>query len=120
MIENRAEQKEVLEALVELNTGLVKNMTIVVKELSGARMDDTDVFLGEIIKAINWEIQAMNGTMELLNEDKVRIDKEAFNAKVIAVNDAVMAKDDAKMAAAFTELIPVFEALGKAAEEVIA
>lgn len=120
MIENRAEQKEALETLMEFNVRLVKNMNIIVKELSGERLEDTDAFLTDIINAMNWEIQVMNGTMELLNEDKPRIDKEAFNEKVQTLGSAIAAKDDARMAEAFTELIPVFEALGKAAEEVTA
>lgn len=119
MIENRIEQKEALKSLLEFNAGVVKNMTIIVKELSGERMDDTDTFLAEIIKALNWEIQVVNGTMDLLNEGKVRIEKGYFNEKVVALSDAVAEKDDAKMAEAFTELIPMFEVLGKAAEKVI-
>lgn len=120
MIENRAEQKEALETLTKFNVRLVKNMGIIAKELSGERMDDTDAFLEDIIKALNWEIQVVNGTMELLNENKTRIDKEAFNAKVQALSNAISANDDAQMAKAFTEVIPVFEALGTAADEVIA
>ena len=120
MIENRAEQKEALETLIKFNTRLVANMKTIEAELSGNRQEDTDAFLTDIINAMNWEIQVMNGTMELLNEDKPRIDKEAFNEKVQTLGSAIAAKDDARMAEAFTELIPVFEALGKAAEEVTA
>ena len=80
-MENRAEQKEALETLVEFNERLIKNMTIIIKELSGERLDDTDKFLNGIVSAINWEVQVMNGTMELLNEGKTRIDKEEFNQK---------------------------------------
>ena len=39
-------------------------MRIISKELSGARLDDTDIFLEGILKAINWEIQVLNGTVE--------------------------------------------------------
>lgn len=120
MIENRAEQKEALEILTEFNVGLVKNMRIIVKELSGERLDDTDAFLKGILEAMNWEIQVVNGTLELLNEDKMRIDKAEFNTKVVALSEAVAENDDAKMATSFTELIPMFETLGAAAMEVIA
>ena len=119
MEDNRAEQKEALETLVEFNERLLKNMNIVVKELSGARLDDTDKFLKGIIDAMNWEIGVMNGTMSLLNEDRERINKEQFNRRVIAFGEAVNAKDDAKMATAIKELIPEFERLGIAAKEVI-
>ena len=82
MEDNREEQKEALQVLVEFNVRLVKNMKIVVKELSGKRLDDTDNFLKGIIDAMNWEIQVVNGTLDLLNEGKVRLDKDAFNAQV--------------------------------------
>ena len=62
MEDNRAEQKEALEILLEFNERLVKNMKIVVKELSGQRLDDTDKFIKGIVDAINWEVQVVNGT----------------------------------------------------------
>lgn len=119
-MDNRAEQKEALETLVEFNVRLIKNMKIVVKELSGGRLDDTNAFLKDILNAINWEIQVMNGTMTLLNEDAKYIDKEDFNEKIIALGNAVNEKDDAKMAEAFEKVIPLFEKLGERANEVIA
>lgn len=118
MIENRAEQKEALETLLEFNTRLVNNMKAITEELSGERMSDTDAFLEDIIKALNWEIQVVNGTLELLNENKIRLDKNNFNDKVQKLSNAIASKDDAKMSAAFQEIIPVFEALGEAAKEV--
>lgn len=120
MEDNRAEQKEALETLVGFNTRLVKNMKIIIKELSGQRLDDTNVFLEDITKAMNWEIQVMNGTMELLNEGEIRIDKEGFNAKIIALSDAINSKNDSKMAKAFEEVVPLFEKLGDVANQVIA
>lgn len=44
MEDNRKEQIEALEVLLEFNERLVKNMKIIVKELSGKRLDDTDKF----------------------------------------------------------------------------
>lgn len=119
MDDNRAEQKEALETLEEFNERLVKNLKIVIKELSGQRLDDTDKFVKGITDAINWEVQVINGTMELLNEGKERIHKEEFNAKIIALSDALISKEDPKIAEAFQGLLPVFENLGQAAKEVI-
>lgn len=119
MIENRAEQKEALETLTGFNVRLINNMKLIVQELSGERKEDTDAFLNDIVQALNWEIQVVNGTMELLNEGKIRIDKEAFNAKIAALGEAIAAKDDSAMAEQFKEVIPVFEGLEKAAEEVV-
>ena len=75
MEENRKEQIEALEVLVDFNERLVKNIRILVKELSGERLDDTDNFIKGIVDAMNWEIQVMNGTMDVLNEGKVCIEK---------------------------------------------
>lgn len=119
MTNTRIEQKEALETLVEFNERLVKNMNIIIKELSGERLEDTDKFLNSIIDAINWEIQVMNGTMELLNEGKERINKKAFNDRIVILGEAVKAKDDTKMAEAMKELIPEFEGLQMAAKEVL-
>lgn len=66
MEDNRKEQIEALEVLLEFNERLVKNMNIIVKELSGKRLDDTDKFLKSIVDAINWEIQVVNGTLEVI------------------------------------------------------
>ena len=115
MEDNRAEQIEALQVLEEFNGRLVKNMEIIVKELSGERLDDTDQFL----KAINWEIQVVNSTMQVLNDGKVRVDKESFNADIVALSEAISAKDDAKMAEEFQRVIPVFKQLGESVNEVI-
>lgn len=119
MEDNRAEQKEALEVLAEFNERLVHNMKIVVGELSGERLEDTDKFLKGITDAINWEIQVVNGTLDMLNEGKERVNKEAFNRRVVALSDAIQSKDDARMAEEFENIIPVFEQLGESAKEVI-
>lgn len=120
MEDTRAEQKEALEILMEFNERLLKNMKIIVKELSDERLEDTDNFLKGIVDAINWEVQVVNGTMELLNEGKERVNKEEFNNKIVALSEALQGKEDSKTAEAFKNLIPVFEVLGDVASEVVA
>ena len=120
MEDNRAEQKEALEVLIEFNERVLKNMRIIVKELSGERLAETNQFLKGNSDALNWEIEVVNGTMGMLNEGKERVNKEEFNTAVIRLSEAIKANDDTAMAAAFTELIPVFERLGEAAKEVTA
>lgn len=119
MAADREEQKEALEVLLEFNDRLVKNMKSIVKELTESRMEDTDKFLTDIVSALNWEIQVVNGTMDLLNEDRERINKPAFNEKIQALSSALAAKDDAQIAEKISEVIPVFEAIGSAAKEVV-
>ena len=120
MEDNRAEQREALEVLTDFNERVLKNMKIIVKELSGERLEDTNQFLKGIVDTMNWEIEVVNGTIGMLNEGRERIDKEAFNAAVLKFGDAIKANEDAAMAEAITALIPVFENLGEAAKEVTA
>lgn len=113
------EQKEALETLIDFNERLIKNMKIIIKELSGERLDDTDAFLKGIIDAMNWEIAVMNGTMTLLNSNEERINKNEFNKKILPFGEAVKNKNDKEMAAAIKNLIPEFENLGNAAQTVV-
>ncbi len=119
MEDSRKEQIEALEVLAEFNGRIIKNMNILVKELSGQRLDDTDKFIKGIVDAMNWEIEVMNGTMELLNEGRERINKNEFNEAIKGFGDAIASKDDAKMAESVKILIPMFENLGNATAEVI-
>ena len=82
MEDNRAEQIEALEVLTEFNDRLVHNMEIIVKELKGERLDDTDQFLKGIVDAVNWEIQVVNGTLDTLNDGKVRVDKAVLTRRL--------------------------------------
>lgn len=120
MEDNRAEQVEALETFVEFNDKVTQNIRILVKELSGARLEDTDVFLESIINSINWEIQVINGTMGVLNEGSVRVEKDHINDKIIALGEAVQSKEDGKIAGAFENLLPMLETVGSAAKEVLA
>ena len=82
MEDNRAEQIEALEVLTEFNDRLVHNMEIIVKELKGERLDDTDQFLKGIVDAVNWEIQVVNGTLDTLNDGKVRVDRQVLTRRL--------------------------------------
>lgn len=120
MEDNRREQIEALETLAEYNERILKNIPILVKELSGERLDDTNKFLESIINAINWEVEVINLTMDVLNEGKERVPKTVINEKIMALGEAINAKDDAKMAQAFADMLPELEGLSEAVKEVIA
>ena len=115
MDEYRAQQIEALETLAEFNVGLLKNINIVITELEGERLDDTDKFLDGITEAMNWEIQVLNGTLDLINENEVVIDKAEFNAAVSELSKALADKDDKKSAEGFRKVYPFFEKLGEVA-----
>ena len=113
---DREEQKEALKVLLKFNGRLVNNMKSIAKELKEDRLEDTDKFLTDIVSALNWEIQVVNGTMDLLNEDKIHIDKETFNEKIQYLSSALAAKDDAQIAEKFLETVPLFETIGTIAK----
>lgn len=119
MESNRNEQVEALKVLLEFNGRLVNNMKALVRELSGNRLEDTDKLLKSVIDALNWEIQIVNSTMEVLNDGEERIDKAAFNGVIISLSEAIASKDDLKMAEQFRQVIYVFEKLEIAVGEAI-
>lgn len=120
MEDNRTEQLEALETFVEFNDKVVHNIKILIKELAGARLEDTDTFMDSIVQSVNWEIQVMNGTMGVLNEGKERVKKEAVNEKIIMLSEALRRKEDAVLKEAFEKLLPALENAGAAAKEVLA
>ena len=119
MEDMRAQQREALEVFKDYNERLVRSMGNIIPELEGDRKEDTDKFLDEIIKGINWEIGILNGTMELINEDEERLKKEEINSSILELSKALEGKKDDEIAASFKETLPVFENFGKVAEEVL-
>lgn len=119
MDNNRSEQVEALKVLQEFNGRLISNMKTLVNELSGKRLEDTDKLLKSVVDALNWEIQVVNGTMDVLNEGITRVDKEAFNNTISLLSDAISSGVDSKMAEQFGNVINVFEGLGLAVKEVV-
>ena len=120
MEDMRQEKLEALATLADFNGKILQNIPILIKELSGQRLDDTDKFLDGVIKAINWEVEVLNGTMDVLNEGMERISKDIINKRIVALSEAVKGKDDAQIAQAFRVLLPELEKLGEVAKEVIA
>lgn len=109
MIENRNEQIEAVEALKEYNVKLLKALKEITDELKGARKEDTDDYVDHIFRGINWELQVINGTLELLNEKKNQVSKAELNAMVEEINIAYKAKDGEKLALILDEqTIPFF------------
>ncbi|EOS23269.1 hypothetical protein C806_02774 [Lachnospiraceae bacterium 3-1] len=115
----RTQQIEAVEVLKDYNERLVRSMKNIIPELEGDRKKDTDKFLDEIIKGINWEIGILNGTMELINEGEERVKKEEINGSILKLSKALEGKQDHEIATSLKETLPVFENFGKVAEEVL-
>lgn len=117
MEDNRAEQVEALEALEDYNPRLIKAMKAVALELKGTRQPDTDEYLQSVINGINWEIQVLNGTMSVINENTKQIDKEETNQIFVEFSKIYQNKKDAELAECIEiKIIPFFEKLGEAAQ----
>lgn len=119
MENSRGEQVEALKVLEEFNGKLVGNMKSLVNELSGNRLGDTDKLLKTVIDSLNWEIQIVNSTMEVLNDGKTRVDKDSFNKTIGSLSEAISSGKDEKMAEQFKEAIKVFEDLDLAVKEAV-
>ena len=118
-MENRTEKIEALKALADFNGRLIQNMRILIKELRGERLEDTDKLQTDVINAINWEISVMCATMDLLNEETETIKKDSFNDKIQALAGALQEKEDNRIAEALENLIIEFQVLGEATRKVI-
>lgn len=119
MEEMRIEKMEALQVLADFNGRLLQNLPILVKELLGEKLEDTDKFQKSIIDAINWEVEVVNCTLDILNANEENINKESFNSGIMELSEALKQGEDNRIAEAFQNLIPIFENLGKIVEEVI-
>ncbi len=94
----RSQQIEVLQVVSEYIEKLIPNMETVAGELKGEKQEDTDEFLKQIIDGLNWVIEAFNGTMSLINEEREVIDKDELNREVLQLSEALIDHNDARAA----------------------
>jgi hypothetical protein len=121
MEDNRKEQVEALEALKDYNPKICKALKEIVPELKGEKKEDTQEYVDHIFRGVNWELQVINGTMELLNEKEEQVSKEALNEIVSQVNDAYTFKDDEKLAQIIEDgLLPFVEKLEEYIDKALA
>ena len=120
MSDNRKEQIEALHALLDYNPRLIHGMMAITTELEGERKPDTDEYLRSIINGMNWEIEIVNGTKEVIEEQEVEINRQEMNTIFMQFSDAYAKKDDYGMAVLFFQkIIPFFETFEQAAKNVV-
>lgn len=103
----KQQQLEALEELYHYTQKLIPAIETVSGELKGSRQEDTDDYIKSIINGINWTIEVLNRTMELVNEEEVIIDKQKVNSGILRLGEAIKEKDDEKIADTLTvEIIP--------------
>lgn len=116
------EEIEALQTLKEYNVKIVKALKEIIPELKGEKQPDTDEYLQNILKGINWEIQVINGTMKYLNREEEVISKEGVNSMIVKLNETLQNKGQDEQVAAILEerLLPFLEELSQIAEKAIA
>lgn len=121
MDDQKKEMVEALETLVEYSPKLIKALEIIPVELRDDRKPDTDEYIQTILKGMNWEIQIINATMSLLNENETLVDGKKINTVLNEFNQVFENKDDVALANQFeANILPLFQQLEEAAKEKIA
>lgn len=106
--ELKKQQIEALKALLEYNTRLIKSVNLILIELKEERKDDTDEFQRKILDGINWEIEILNRTLSLINEEKEVMNKEEINNNIIKFGNKLKSKEDLKIAEGFeNDILPI-------------
>lgn len=104
-----AEQIEALEVYIEYNKKLMNSINMLLLELREQRKDDTDEFQKKIIEGLNWEIQILNGTLSLINQEEEKINKNEVNQQVLKLGEALKTGEDKKIADSFEkDILPEF------------
>ena len=118
MEDKRLQQLDVLRTMYDYNKKLRTGITEVVEEIRTERKEDTQEYLEIVLKGLNWVIQVVNGTKDLLNEKEIIIDKDIINADVMELNQAYMKKDELAIADLLEKsFLPMLDVLDKAAVE---
>ncbi len=109
-MEKKTLREQQLEALLEAYNYLQKllpSTEAIVAELRESRQADTDEYLNVIVNGINWIIEVLNRTLDIVNEEEEIIEKPKINNGIIILSNAIKEKDDLKIADAFEkDIIP--------------
>ncbi|WFR56780.1 molecular chaperone [Anaerocolumna sp. AGMB13025] len=96
--EYKIQQMEALEELYQYNQKLIPAVESMIAELREGRREDTKELLSIIINGINWTIQVLNHTMDIINDNGESLDKERMNASIQELGSGLQAQDDLKIA----------------------
>lgn len=98
MEEYRQQQIEALQVAHEYSAKLINGINNVTAELKGNRLLDTDQYLDEVIKGLNWLIEITNRTLDVINEDGELINKNVVNDTIKSLGSALSKKEDSAIA----------------------
>ena len=102
MDDYRAQQVEALSVAHEYSGKLLNGIANISVELTGKRLLDTDQYLKELINGLNWIIEVINRTSDVLKEDGVDFHNDEVNAVIRELGDALRSKEDLRIEAALS------------------
>lgn len=82
-------QMETLEEMLIYLEKLIPATESIIIELRDQRKTDTDEFFTAIINGINWTIEVLNRTMDIMNEDEAVIEKDNINDAIFKLGLAI-------------------------------
>lgn len=116
----REQQIEAIEVYLEYNKKLMNSINMLLSELREERKEDTDEFQKKIIEGLNWEIQILNGTLSLINQEEERINKNEVNQQILKLGEALKTEEDKKIADSFeNDILPQFGKIEKVIQMVL-
>lgn len=116
----REQQVDALKAMFDYNLKLVPALEEVVLELRGAQKEDTKDYLNYILKGVNWVIQVINGTKDLINEKEKIVEKEKMNEIIANLNNSIKEENNIEVANIIeTGILPFINSISKTVKEII-
>ena len=117
MEELRIQQIEALDMAEEYIGKLIHATQTVTEELKGEALEDSKEYVLTIIQGINWTLQVLNRTIDVLNENELLIDKESVNTRMNHFSAVFETQDMDAIAQAFESDVYSFLTEFKAAIE---
>lgn len=110
MDEIRVQKIEALQLGCEYIEKLIPAMKEIIPELRGLELPDTRDYLNQQIDGLNFVIEIMNATMDLINEKETVLIKDNMEEKVQTLNRALSMMDNAKTADALeADILPMLD-----------
>jgi len=114
-------QRDVLKEMICYSDNLIPAVQEVIGELRGEEKEDTQEFLNDVIKGINWEIEVYNQCASLINEKSNYIDKKAMITAVKNLGICLGNKESSQIAECLEkDFLPFLNRLALAAKMVMA
>jgi hypothetical protein len=115
----REQQLDALKAMFDYNQKLIPALEEVIIELRGAQKEDTKEYLNYILKGVNWVIQVVNGTKDLINEKEKVVEKEKMNDIIVHLNNSIKEENNMETANIIeTGILPFINIISKFAKEI--